>query len=610
MVMPRPTRIELLTALVCGVLATMSFASEGKAVALGPLLGLATITLQRAPMLAVGAVACVVVAVAVAGVPSESGGDLPAALAVVAGAGRYGGRAAPLAVLAMAFATEVPYGAPLIDVIFSTVFAAGVFTGARLVRRRADRARAAARHVAALDAEAPSDVAARVAAEERSRLAGETLTVVRAAVRAMQRDADRASAALDVAALEAVQQRGREAVGELRRLLGLLRAEAPTVPCSPATERRRVPPGALVVLALAAAVAVDVAIDAGATGVGSIALSLALVAVVSARWRHPAAACVAAALPSLIAVSVGTPLIYGFGTSAALVLLAWAAGADGRPVAIAALVVLAAVTVVVSSLDEPGNEAILIVTLTAAAAGGRFWGTQGRSGDASESTAARLLEERRAAAEIAARAERLCLARELHDVASHAVGVMVLQAGAAVALRERDAVAARAAVDEVRHAGEEAVAELDVLFGVLDAGAVGPAGLAHAPGGIELVPALHALVARMVGGGLDVLLDVEARTSVPTELAAVAVRVVQEALTNAARYAAGSRVAVRVDSDETLAIEVRDDGRGTPTGDPGFGLVGLDERVRAAGGQFTAGPVAGGGFAVQARIPLVSGVPA
>ena len=133
---------------------------------------------------------------------------------------------------------------------------------------------------------------------------------------------------------------------------------------------------------------------------------------------------------------------------------------------------------------------------------------------------------------------------------------------------------------------------------------------------------------------------VDVRVTVPPEvpadpvLVATAFRIVQEALTNAARYAPGSRVEVALEtSGDRLAVTVVDDGgrrggdlrydataddhrRAVPTGGAealeggGFGLVGLAERVRALGGDVAAGPAPGGGFAVSARLPTRAGAPA
>jgi signal transduction histidine kinase len=203
------------------------------------------------------------------------------------------------------------------------------------------------------------------------------------------------------------------------------------------------------------------------------------------------------------------------------------------------------------------------------------------------------------------RAERLRLARELHDVASHAIGVMVLQAGAAEVQCAADPAAAAAALDLVRTAGVQAQAELAVLFGLLDAGAVGNPGLATTSRAPDLVERVGTLVGRMQAGGLAVTLENDGDLTGDLVPAGTAYRVVQEALTNAVRHAPGSRVVVRLArEDDALRVEVTDDGPPSEAGEGGFGLVGLAERVRGEGGQVAAGPRPDGGFTVSALLPF------
>jgi signal transduction histidine kinase len=227
-------------------------------------------------------------------------------------------------------------------------------------------------------------------------------------------------------------------------------------------------------------------------------------------------------------------------------VLAWSATADGRPRAVLALAIFAVVTVVVTNRQSPGNEGILLGAVALTAVAGHTWGRRDREGSATLARAERLRAEHEAAAERAVRAERLRVARELHDVASHAVGVMMLQAGAALTLRDRDPAAARSAIRAVQAAGTEATAELTVLFGLLEAGAIGPAGLA-APGDKG---DLDGLARRMRAGGLDV--TITAREPVPDDpaLQATVYRIVQEALTNAARHSPGIRVEVALGVEE------------------------------------------------------------
>jgi signal transduction histidine kinase len=151
----------------------------------------------------------------------------------------------------------------------------------------------------------------------------------------------------------------------------------------------------------------------------------------------------------------------------------------------------------------------------------------------------------------------------------------------------------------------QAQTELAVLFGLLDAGAVGAPGLASTAPAPELADAVRSLVDRMRLGGLDVGLHTQGDLTGELAPAGTGYRVVQEALTNAVRHAPGSRVEVRLArSGGDLTIEVADDGPASDAGEGGFGLVGLAERVRAEGGEVTAGPRPQGGFGITARLPL------
>jgi signal transduction histidine kinase len=437
-----------------------------------------------------------------------------------------------------------------------------------------------------------------VVAEERARLAGDALHIVRMAVEAMHRDAVAAERDLDPRALAAIQDGGRRAVAELRRLLGLLRSEPEPPSPAPAGPARVGRHALLVAAGLMALALVDVAAWSSGAAPGQIALTLAFAATVALVPFGPATACLAAVVPSLLATALDAPLAYGFSMVLASGVLAWSAAADGRPRSLAALAVLLVVTLAVIHVDSPGNEAIVVASFALAAVAGHVWGRREREGSEALATAARLRSEHERVKEAAVREERLRLARELHDVASHAIGAMVMQAGAALALRERDEAAARAAVRAVQDAGTEATSELAMLFGLLDAGAVGAAGLAA--GG---EPDLEGLARRMRGGGLTVAIH----GPMPDDpvLKATVYRVVQEALTNAARHAPGSHVEVVLSVEGSrFVVTVRDDGPGaSEEKGGGFGLVGLAERVRALGGELVAGPAPAGGFAVTARLP-------
>lgn len=213
------------------------------------------------------------------------------------------------------------------------------------------------------------------------------------------------------------------------------------------------------------------------------------------------------------------------------------------------------------------------------------------------STRAAEAERRRHVSEATRAAERTLIARELHDVVTHHVTAMVVQAEAArylTAAPER----LDAALDAVTDTGRRAIADLRHMLDLLKA---------DHDTGTPSAGDLRALVERTRRAGQPVDFTEEGGPAGPAGGASfVAYRVVQESLTNALKHARGSRTEVRVRHDEKeITVEVRTDGDGSRAGSPGGsgrGLTGLRERVDALGGEFSAGPRAGG-FVVRARIP-------
>lgn len=581
-------------------------------VVLAPLYALAVVLVRRAPLLAGAGVVVADVAQWLLGVPSENPASTVAVLVTTFALGRYRPDLLgllPLVALALVGAGRDGFAIPTL--LFMTVLLGTIWTTGLLVRRRTERAQAAAEEAAALGSSDPAAHAALLVADERARLAGDLLDVVRRAVGAMQEEAATAGRTLDPQACAAVQEHGRRAVTELRRLLGLLRSEQQTAPDSAPpgdrSARRRAPwrVDALVALAAAGVVAAEWATVGADLSWVSAVLTLGLCAALGFLRTDAALACLVALVPVTLSVVLGEPLFLGLETVVIAVLLGWAVGADGRRLAWAALGGWTLMMLVELRLQEPGNEAILLACVLVGAVPGHLWSARGLEEDSALATAEQLRARQAELAEQAVRAERLRLARELHDVASHAIGVMVLQAGAAEVQCDRDPAAARAALDAVRTAGVQAQSELAVLFGLLDAGAVGAPGLAATAPAQELTAAVRTLVERMRLGGLDVSLDTQGDLDGELAPTGTGYRVVQEALTNAARHAPGSRVQVRlVRSGEDLTIEVADDGPPSESGEGGFGLVGLAERVRAEGGEVAAGPRPEGGFGITARLPL------
>jgi len=203
-------------------------------------------------------------------------------------------------------------------------------------------------------------------------------------------------------------------------------------------------------------------------------------------------------------------------------------------------------------------------------------------------------------------AERGRIARELHDVVAHSVTVMVVQAGAAEQVLERDPAQALAPIRLVQESGRQALVEMTRLVGLLREDGE-ELGLAPQP----KLADLGDLLAQVAGAGLPVELLVEgSRRALPLGVELTAYRVIQEALTNALKHAGDAHAEVRLCYGvEALDVEIVDDGAGRSNGHVGgHGLVGMAERVGVFDGEFVAGPRAGGGFSVRVRLPIETGL--
>ena len=208
-------------------------------------------------------------------------------------------------------------------------------------------------------------------------------------------------------------------------------------------------------------------------------------------------------------------------------------------------------------------------------------------------------------AEQAAAAERVRIARELHDIVAHHLSVIVLQAAGARASGK----AAGASLEKIENSGRQALAETRRLLDVLR-DTDQETGLTPQPGMAEL----GALASTIRAAGLPVNLDVG---GAPAALAAAVdlsvYRIVQEALTNVLKHAGPARADVRIGcAGNAVTIEVTDDGTREPSRQPpagGHGLAGMRERAAIFGGELQAGPRPGGGFTVRARLPLSDAPP-
>jgi signal transduction histidine kinase len=194
--------------------------------------------------------------------------------------------------------------------------------------------------------------------------------------------------------------------------------------------------------------------------------------------------------------------------------------------------------------------------------------------------------------------ERLRIARELHDSLTHSISVIKVQAGVAAHLTRKNGEEPSDALLAIQEASTDAVRELRETLDVLrrDEDLNGS--------GLELLPAL---VERARSSGLSTTCTVRGdRRPLPPEVDQAAYRVVQEALTNVTRHAGKAAAAVQITyGPRTLTIRVDDDGPGSQRPPvPGYGLIGMRERVTALGGRLRAEPGESRGFTVLAELPV------
>lgn len=220
-----------------------------------------------------------------------------------------------------------------------------------------------------------------------------------------------------------------------------------------------------------------------------------------------------------------------------------------------------------------------------------------RARGAAESEAVATAENR---ARRAADDERQRIARELHDIVSHGLSAMVVQAAAAAELVDHSPDAARAAMRAVQTTGVDAMTEMRHMLGLLRG--------AEATGR-QPQPDLqdvHELVAAEQAAGRRVGLTVRGEPRVlPRGMALSVFRIVQESLTNARKHADGGRCEVTIAYGRaSLEVEIVDDGGGRPASTPGFGIIGMRERARLYGGTLDAAPLPRGGWSVRASFPL------
>ncbi len=395
-----------------------------------------------------------------------------------------------------------------------------------------------------------------------------------------------------------------------------------------ATEATRAPGGAdprvvdlTLAIAMTLAIAVVIAADfegAGSSGPAAYLFAAGFGALVVLRRRVPRTMLVLTVLGIFVYYALGFPVIgtalpavAALYSAAELAFTWWAVGAG------TVLVVVSAYFRVIEGQPTAylyGYELVTNVALVAAAIALGVAVRLTREARAhAERVRVLVAAEQARTAEQRIQAERMRLARDLHDVVGHNLSVVALHAGVASEALGRDDAAARTALEHVRAATSGTLHELRATVRVLrrpadedgDGAATSPAGLAG----------LDALVAPARATGLDVGLDLDVPPgALDATVDAAAFRIVQESLTNVLRHSGAAHARVRAAVDRgRLHLEVTDDGRGTGgtvsggrTGagaGAGAGIAGMRERAALLGGTLTAGDAPGGGFAVVAELP-------
>jgi signal transduction histidine kinase len=357
----------------------------------------------------------------------------------------------------------------------------------------------------------------------------------------------------------------------------------------------------------------DVVVQTGVAPIARVTVGVTMTVATGSlllRRRLPLVPCVliAAALATQAAVS-GVDFSSS-GTAIAVFVALYSAGAYLETARMTAAVGVLAIGLGARELRDldawrrdPGNEAFWWLLVLSTAGVGVIVRHRRR--------AARLhalQEESDRQARLAAREERERIARELHDVVAHGVSAVVVQAEAAEELLDRSPDHARESLWMIQRLSREALAEMRQVLGILR-GPTEDSDRAPQP----TLADLPALIERNREAGLTVRLDVvgEAR-SLPPATEVSAYRVVQEALTNVRKHAGRARATVSVRyRPEALGIEVVNDGAaaGAARAVGGHGLIGMRERVTFFGGEFAAGPLPGGGFALTATFPTAVAVP-
>lgn len=459
----------------------------------------------------------------------------------------------------------------------------------------------------------PTSRATMAAMAECERQTATAFELISDAVCRMNSAAVRAGRSLDSEAIEALRRTGKDATQTLKELLVLLRAGPETErdghAISPAHDRPRARWRTGLVRALPAACVFAVWLGCQLWPMpgyvpfapGGVGLLVAVLFVTVWRDRWPALMPLTAAVTAVLGVASGafqfSVDVQWFGVAA--LALCWAAGRAGTRRATAGWLALFGTGVGLTLVLEPlsGNLTIEFIIHLLPFLAGAAWAGQ-LAAETEHRERGRRHQAEIAAAERRAVAEaRLQLARDLHDLASHAVGTMMMQANAALVLRERDPEATRAALATAASVGQETVTAL---------AATSRPGRAYRSG--ALIDELAAFTSRAAEVGSRVTIE-------PSDLLAMdlahedldlAARVIREGISNAVRHAPRHDVSVELATvDHEVRVRVtnglgRDPVSASGTG---HGLCGVHELVSARGGRFAAGADFRGAWVLEVLFP-------
>lgn len=278
------------------------------------------------------------------------------------------------------------------------------------------------------------------------------------------------------------------------------------------------------------------------------------------------------------------------------------AGSRRSIAGLGASLVIGALAVALSPHRAPGDFAFAALAFVAPWLAGRALRKYRQQALALRELTRELDRDRDLDARLAVARERSRIARELHDVIAHSVSTMIVQAGAVQQVMKTRPRRAEEALEAIQSTGQEAIAELRRLLGILRESSDQPS-LTPQPG----VADLDSLAETTRRAGLPIELEIAgAPRPLPAGVDLCIYRVVQEALTNTLKHAGSARAHVRLSyAERSLQLEVLDDGDGACGAQgEGYGLIGMRERVALYGGELDAGRINGGGYRVRVKLPL------